>query len=82
MGEPAMTEGKTLPVVHKVDTNKCTGCGVCVEQCPQQIMELYPFGSKKKARCKDLDLCVACLYCQKMCPEVAITVEMPGVKLW
>ena len=71
-----------LPLVHKVNHDKCTGCNVCVENCPQEIMELFPVGNKKKARCKDLELCVACRYCEKMCPYGAIKVELPGHELW
>lgn len=77
-----MSQVAPLPVIHKVDHDKCTGCAVCVENCPQEVMEIFQMGLKKKARLKDPELCVVCLYCQKMCPYGAVTVDLPGHELW
>jgi NAD-dependent dihydropyrimidine dehydrogenase PreA subunit len=70
--------------VIKIDLDKCTGCGTCVENCPQEILELRTVGTKKKAQPTENweDMCVACRYCQKFCPYNSITVEIPGYELW
>jgi ferredoxin len=80
-----LTVSEALPVpVIKIDPDKCTGCGTCVENCPQEILELAKVGVRKKARPVEnwVNLCVVCRYCAKFCPEGAITVELPGYELW
>jgi 2-oxoglutarate ferredoxin oxidoreductase subunit delta len=61
-----------------VSTTFCKGCGLCVDICPQTIMELdleviTPKGYHP-AHCIDDDKCTACLSCAMMCPDVAITI--------
>ncbi len=55
-----------------VDVYKCTGCGVCVRQCPVDIITLF----NKKATIL-LDLCEECGICAFVCPDVAIKNEIP-----
>ena len=55
-----------------VDVYKCNGCGVCVRQCPVNIIGLV----NKKAAIL-LDLCEECGICAFVCPEVAIKSEIP-----
>lgn len=76
-----MSEALPISVTHIIDDEKCTGCGVCVDVCPQQIIEIIQVGLKKRARVTDIELCVVCQYCQKMCPYGAVTVELPGITL-
>ena len=45
------------------DSDKCTGCGVCVNVCPQGALEL----SDKKARMTDYESCMECGACQLNC---------------
>lgn len=63
----------------KVDMNYCKGCGLCVDFCPQEIMQLDNAIITQKgyhpAHCVDQDSCNACLSCAMMCPDVAITIE-------
>lgn len=62
-----------------VDENVCKGCGLCVNACPKQLLEL----SKDKINNKgyhpavmtDESKCIACAFCATMCPDCAITVE-------
>lgn len=61
-----------------VDINYCKGCGLCVDFCPQEIMQLETEVITQKgyhpARCIDQEKCTACLNCAMMCPDVAIKV--------
>ena len=81
-----MDEATGLPVVI---TDKCTSCGICVEACPRDIIEMRP---KKK---RDLKIfvgclneekggfakkacsvaCIGCSKCYDACPKDAILIE-------
>jgi NAD-dependent dihydropyrimidine dehydrogenase PreA subunit len=54
-----------------IDCCKCTGCGVCFDVCPHEVIEI----SEKKAVIKDLDSCMECGACLKNCPFDAISVS-------
>lgn len=62
----------------KVDEHYCKGCGLCVDVCPQQIIELDESKLTAKgyrpAKLVDASRCTACSTCALMCPDVAITV--------
>ncbi|MBW1795327.1 MAG: 4Fe-4S binding protein [Deltaproteobacteria bacterium] len=45
--------------IPTVDTDKCIGCGECVEVCPVEVFEL----------------CLGCESCVEVCEQEAITVE-------
>jgi len=51
----------------KVDKEKCTGCGACVEVCPAQVIRI----EEEKAVISDD--CVECGVCVEECPEGAIS---------
>ena len=53
----------------QVDTEKCTGCGLCVEACPVEAIKL----DDDKAKV-DEDLCVDCGTCVDECPNDALGV--------
>ncbi|MEM2876065.1 MAG: 4Fe-4S binding protein [Candidatus Bathyarchaeia archaeon] len=62
----------------KVDWNKCTGCGTCVDVCPVTVFELqnipeYP--DTQKSNPVKAEECIQCMACVTQCPEEAITVE-------
>jgi ferredoxin len=59
-------------MVPHVDVAKCTGCGICVRECPEGIIGLV----KEKAAILG-DLCVECGICAFVCPFVAIVNELP-----
>ena len=61
-------------VTLKLETEKCTGCGRCVEVCPHNVFEI----SNKRAEIIDRDSCIECGACAKNCPFKAVTVK-PGV---
>jgi NAD-dependent dihydropyrimidine dehydrogenase PreA subunit len=55
----------------KYDPEKCTGCGVCVQVCPHQILAR----NNGNIIVKNSDACMECGACQKNCRFGAITVR-------
>lgn len=69
-----------LPVVIE---EKCTACGICVDVCPRNIMELHPAEQNIIVFCRSEDrgavarkvcknACIACGICVRACPEAII----------
>ena len=63
----------------------CIRCGICVKECPKQLIELVPYGQKTVVRCSNKDKgkdvkmvcevgCIGCRLCTKQCESGAITV--------
>jgi 2-oxoglutarate ferredoxin oxidoreductase subunit delta len=61
---------------------RCKGCNLCVELCPQQVLEVSPNTNAKGYHYPQLKesgarQCVNCEFCAMVCPEFAIyTVEV------
>ena len=62
--------------VH-VNENLCKGCDICVEFCPKEVFEasaeVGPRGYFVPVAVRPQD-CSACMLCEHLCPELAITV--------
>ncbi|MGB5158116.1 4Fe-4S dicluster domain-containing protein [Desulfobacterium sp. N47] len=62
---------------HYIDLNKCKGCGLCVDVCPKNVLEISTDVNEKgyfpafQARPEN---CVFCSTCCIMCPDVAISI--------
>jgi 2-oxoglutarate ferredoxin oxidoreductase subunit delta len=62
---------------HRIDTERCKGCGLCVAVCPKKVLEISATVNTRgyfpayQARPED---CVFCAICATMCPDVAITI--------
>ncbi|UMZ72743.1 indolepyruvate ferredoxin oxidoreductase subunit alpha [Natranaerofaba carboxydovora] len=54
----------------KVDKEKCTGCGLCVEACPMDIIVL-----QDDVAVVEEEECTDCGECVEECPEEAIELE-------
>jgi len=52
-----------------VITDKCTGCTLCTQYCPEGIIKI---NKKTKKAEIDYDFCKGCLICVNMCPSRAI----------
>ncbi len=61
------------------NTERCKGCGLCVEVCPKKILELAKDILNSKgyhpARITAQEKCIACAMCATMCPDCVIKVE-------
>lgn len=55
----------------KYISEKCSGCGRCVEVCPRGVFEMRD----KRAAVTDRDLCMECGACEKNCDFGAISVN-------
>ncbi len=64
--------------LFKVDHNRCTACGLCMESCPTRNIEKDPHGHPRWGR-----RCLYCLSCEMNCPEDAISsaISRPGLRL-
>ena len=62
-----------------IDIGRCQGCGLCVEFCPNKVIELDNSSLNAKgyhpAAAKNIEKCAGCGICALMCPDVAIMVE-------
>jgi Na+-translocating ferredoxin:NAD+ oxidoreductase RNF subunit RnfB len=72
----------------QVDRSKCTGCKVCVGECPQGVLRIIPRDSKGSlVMCSNRNTikanvmktckagCIKCELCVKNCPENCITLQ-------
>ncbi len=60
-------------------TDKCKGCGLCVNFCPRGVLaiatdKINQKGHHPVAAIKEAD-CIGCAFCATMCPDCIITVE-------
>ncbi len=61
------------------DTNRCKGCGLCVEACPKGLLAIARDKINQKghhpAEITDQEKCAGCAFCAMMCPDCVIKVE-------
>jgi 2-oxoglutarate ferredoxin oxidoreductase subunit delta len=70
-------EGKMAKVTFQTD--RCKGCGLCVQACPKKIVALSDDKLNAKgfhpAEVVEMEACIGCAFCATMCPDCVITVE-------
>lgn len=52
-----------------LETDECIGCGICVDACPQGVLEI----AGSVVVLENEDACVACGDCVEECPMGCIT---------
>jgi len=71
----------------EVNTAKCTGCGICIEECRSGLLVL---NEDKIPQAKDLKSCNLCGHCVAICPTGALVrndftfgsfKELPGITI-
>lgn len=55
----------------EIDTDECTGCGICVDTCPNSVLDIV--GST--AAVVNEDACDECGDCMEECPLGAIVID-------
>lgn len=55
----------------KLNTDLCTGCGLCVDVCPHAVFKI----NNRKAQIIDIDDCMECGACALNCQFGAISVN-------
>lgn len=67
--------------VHIIE-DRCKGCGLCIDFCPMKVLQASDKVNNKGYRLPELveepekgKVCVACGFCQIVCPEYSIWVE-------
>ena len=63
-----------LPPVIEVRVSWCKGCGLCVEYCNRDVLEMDGVVPKVL----NAEKCSRCLQCEAICPDFAIQVKEPG----
>ncbi|MDP4979717.1 MAG: 4Fe-4S binding protein [Desulfobacterales bacterium] len=57
---------------HLINRDWCMGCGICVEFCPMNVLEL---DDSERAVAVRLEDCICCRLCEMRCPDLAIDIE-------
>ena len=58
--------------IRKIYYELCTGCGICVDNCPMDVLRMNE--KTKKPFIQYLRDCQSCFLCERDCPEKAIYV--------
>ncbi|MFC1883781.1 mercury methylation ferredoxin HgcB [Thermodesulfobacteriota bacterium] len=56
----------------KLDSQKCIGCGMCLEVCPHEVFSM----NNGHAKIENHDFCMECGACALNCPAEAINVNV------
>lgn len=59
--------------IRKIDMRLCTGCGICVDNCPMDCLRMDE--SSQRPIIQYLRDCQSCFMCSRDCPEDAIYVS-------
>lgn len=64
--------------INSVDERLCTGCGLCAEDCPMDVIRMDE--QRKKAIIAYPGDCMVCLLCEEACPEGAVNITPEQVR--
>lgn len=61
-----------------INEDRCKGCGLCVNVCPVEILQLaedrYNVKGHNPVEVTDPEECTGCAMCAAICPDVVFTV--------
>lgn len=61
----------------EIDTERCKGCGLCVQVCPKNVISISKNSNKNgyfPAEVVNFIDCFGCAFCAIICPDAAIEV--------
>lgn len=59
--------------MRQIDSKKCIGCGLCVNDCINQYLQIDLLNGKKIASFKERGRCLNCGHCNAICKQGAIS---------
>jgi NAD-dependent dihydropyrimidine dehydrogenase PreA subunit len=75
----------TTNFLPSLDSDRCKGCGKCVNVCPVEAMLLASANDPKKPKARkatlDEAVCLGCGVCVRACPSEAITLESRAARV-
>lgn len=75
IAEPRVPKQEKPDVVAFVDVNACIACGLCVQHCPTQCIEVLPPGTVPDRAPQPVQArypeCVGCHICVEVCTHIA-----------
>jgi 2-oxoglutarate ferredoxin oxidoreductase subunit delta len=65
----------------EIDTEKCKGCRLCIQECPKALLNITDKFNKKGWQTVEFNFkeeCIGCKKCAMVCPDVAIRIVKEG----
>ena len=72
-----------LQILDPIDiaTDRCKGCGLCIDACPKHVLELDETVVNAlgyhPAQLTDAAGCTSCAICARICPDTVFTIYAP-----
>jgi len=65
--------------IKRIDEVLCTGCGICVDDCPMDVIRMDE--KTNKAYVAYPGDCMVCFQCEEICPENAVELTVEPVRM-